>query len=53
MLMNEYAHNIQMKKHKPLTHFAGKWVGDRKEMDKIFAKIAESRARAKMKEVNL
>lgn len=40
-------------KHKSLLDFAGAWKGDKKEMDKIFKGIAESRKHAKMKDVQL
>ncbi len=40
-------------KKKPLTEFAGKWKGDKKELTKIFDDILREREKIKLSEVKL
>ncbi len=39
-------------KKKPLTYFAGKWVGGFAESEKIFSKISEKRRASKLRRVS-
>ncbi|MBN2013803.1 MAG: antitoxin VapB family protein [Candidatus Altiarchaeota archaeon] len=40
-------------KKKPITEFAGKWKGDKKELVKIFDNILKEREKIKIREVKL
>ncbi len=44
---------VKKERKKPLSYFAGKWVGDPKELTAIFESIIEERRSVKLREAEL
>lgn len=44
---------VEKERKKPLSYFAGKWIGDPKELTTIFESIMEERKSVKLREAEL